>query len=186
MNKGYTDLWPTTVYLGDIEPVILEEVCQVLFSEVNLKRPSNEFQGFDPINHGSEVFQRFRDQIIWPAFEQYLTHVGVDINEFPNRKLRSWLTGAGYMIPIHNHSGASVSAVFYLMCSEKSQGGELILVDSRANANRGYETQFRHLFENKTYLPSSGEYLVFPSHVYHHTIPFTGKLRLAMAVDLFL
>jgi predicted 2-oxoglutarate/Fe(II)-dependent dioxygenase YbiX len=72
------------------------------------------------------------------------------------------------------------------MCSDQYKGGELVLLDSRTNANRGYKEEFKKLFENKTYLPTSGEYLMFPSHVYHHTIPFTGSMRLAMPVDLFL
>jgi hypothetical protein len=188
MNKGFNELWPTTAYLGDIDSAILEELCQTIFTELDLEKPSNDFQQFDLLEDGSAVFQKFRDEVVWPAFTNYLIHLGIDINEFPDRKLRSWVTGVykGYMIPAHNHSGASISAVFYLLCGEQSKGGELILLDSRANANRGYKDQFKKLFENNTYLPKSGEFLMFPSHVYHHTIPFTGTIRLAMPVDLFL
>ena len=188
MNKGFNQLWPTTVYLGNIESPILEDVCQHMFSEINLITPSSDFQSFDLLEDGPEIFQQFRDQVAWPAFENYLLHLGINLNEFPDRRLRSWVTGVynGYMIPAHNHSGASISAVFYLLCSEQDKGGELILLDSRTNANRGYKDQFKHLFENKTFLPKTGEYLIFPSYVYHHTIPFTGSIRLAMPVDLFL
>lgn len=188
MNNGFNQLWPTAVYLGNIEPTLLEEVCQTIFTELNLENPASDFQSFDLLEDGSEVFQRFRDQVVWPAFTDYLKHLDIDILEFPDRKLRSWITGVykGYMIPAHNHSGASISAVFYLLCGEQDKGGELILLDSRTNANRGYKDQFKKLFENKTYLPNSGEFLMFPSHVYHHTLPFTGTIRLAIPVDLFL
>jgi hypothetical protein len=188
MNKGFNELWPTTAYLGEIDSAILDTVCQTIFSEIDLEHPISDFQSFDLLNDGSEVFQHFRDIVIWPAFSKYLNHIGVDLNEFPDRRLRSWITGVynGYSIPVHNHSGASFSAVFYLLSEETDRGGELILLDSRANANRGYKDQFKKLFENKTYLPKSGEYLIFPSHVYHHTTPFTGSIRLAMPVDLLL
>jgi hypothetical protein len=188
MNKGFNNLWPTTAYLGEVDAATLESVCQALFSEIDLAHPPNDFQNFDLLKSGSDIFQKFRDNIVWPAFKNYLNHIDIDLNEFPDRRLRSWLTGAynGYSIPIHNHSGASLSAVFYLLSEETDQGGELILLDSRTNANRGYKDQFKKLFENKTYLPKSGEYLIFPSYVYHHTIPFTGSMRLAMPVDLFL
>ena len=112
----------------------------------------------------------------------------MDLTDFPDRSLRSWITGTrnGYMIPAHNHSGASVSAVFYLMCEEDNQGGELVAIDPRTNANRGYKDEFKPLFANLVYTPQSGEYLMFPSYLYHHTNVFTGSLRLAMPVDLFL
>jgi len=35
-------------------------------------------------------------------------------------------------------------------------------------------------------MPSSGEYIIFPSYIYHYTLPFSGALRLAVPVDLFL
>jgi hypothetical protein len=60
------------------------------------------------------------------------------------------------------------------------------MMDPRANANRGYKDQFKSMFSNETYLPKSGEYLIFPSYLYHHTISFTGNMRIAMPVDLFL
>lgn len=189
MNKGFNKLWPTDVYLGDIEnKQLLNSVCQTIFSELDLEKPTSVFQGFDLLEDGSTVFQEFRDRVIWPAFENYLKNWNIDLKEFPDRRLRSWITGtqAGYMIPVHNHSGSTLSAVFYLMTEEQDKGGELVLVDPRSNANRGYKDQFKPLFENKYYLPASGEFVIFPGFLYHHTIPFTGTLRLAMPVDLFL
>lgn len=188
MNNGYNDLWPTIAYLGEIDTGTLESVCQTIFSEIDLEHPVSDFQGFDILQDGSDVLQHFRNYVVWPAFAHYLKHIGIDLQEFPDRRLRSWITGVykGYMIPAHNHSGASVSAVFYLLCEEQDKGGELILMDSRVNANRGYKDQFKPLFENHTYLPRTGEFLLFPSHVYHHTVPFNGSMRLAMPVDLFL
>jgi hypothetical protein len=89
-------------------------------------------------------------------------------------------------MPVHNHAGSPISSVFYLMNEEQQAGGELVLMDPRHNANRGYQEQFKPMFENQYYAPKSGEFTMFPGFVYHHTLPFKGKIRLAMPVDLFL
>lgn len=189
MNHGFNELWPTTVYLGKIEDhTLLDRVCNAIFTETNISNPTNDFHKHDILRDGSEVFQEFRDTVIWPAFTQYLLNLKIDINDFPERRVRAWLTGscAGYAMSVHNHQGSPVSAVFYLMNEEQQAGGELILMDPRHNANRGHREQFRHMFANQCYTPKSGEFVMFPSFVYHHTQPFKGKIRLAMPVDLFL
>ena len=189
MNKGFNPLWPTEVYVGDIEnKTLLDKVCQDLFLETDLNNPASSFnKEFDVLRDTTYNLKEFRDTVVWPAFENYLKHVGIDLHTFPDRRLRSWITGSksGYMIPVHNHSGASLSAVFYLMVDE-NKGGELVVVDPRTNANRGYKDEFKPLFENKMFSPASGSFIMFPSFVYHHTIPYTGNLRLAMPVDLLL
>ena len=188
MNDGFNDLWPTTIYLGKIEKDINNQLCENLFSEVNFDTLYNDFQKLDILNSEPEIYKNFKNNVVWPAFTNYLNYIDIDINKFPNRKIRSWITGVynGYMIPAHNHSGSILSAVFYIMCEENDKGGELVLLDSRMNANRGYKEEFKKLFENKLYSPKSAEYVIFPSHVYHHTIPFSGNIRLAIPVDLFL
>ena len=189
MNPGFNELWPTTVYLGKIEDqILLDQVCNAIFVETDLADPPSDFKKFDILRDGSSVFQEFRDKIVWPAFEKYLSNWKVDMLEFPDRRLRSWLTGSytGYVMPVHNHSGSPISAVFYLINEEQQAGGELLLMDPRHNANRSYQPQFRHLFENQYYTPKSGEFVMFPGFTYHQTMPFNGKLRLAMTVDLFL
>jgi hypothetical protein len=189
MNPGFNELWPTTAYLGKIEDrQLLERVCNAIFVETDLTNPPNDFQKFDILRDGSAVFQEFRDNIVWPAFEKYLSHWNINMYDFPERRVRAWITGSypGYAMPVHNHSGSPISAVFYLMNEEQQTGGELVLMDPRHNANRSYQAQFKPLFENQYYTPKSGEFVMFPGFVYHHTLPFKGKLRLAMPVDLFL
>jgi len=188
LTSGLNNLWPTPVYKGVISKDILESTVQAIFQEVDLDHPYSDFQSFDLLNDGSAALVNFRDSVVWPEFENYLKLLNIDISKFPDRRLRSWITGTrnGYMIPIHNHSGAAFSAIFYLMSEEKDVGGELIAVDPRTNANRGYKDEFKPLFSNLSYLPSTGEFLILPSYLYHHTVTFTGSLRLAMPVDLFL
>lgn len=189
MKKGLNNLWPTPVVLGDIDQNFLEPVIQAIFQETDLDVPASDFQKYDILNDGPEPLTNFRDQIVWPAFDSYLKNIGFDLKKFPDRSIRSWIAGArnGYMIPVHNHSGSSFAAVFYLMCEDDQRfGGELVISDPRTNANRGYKDEFKPLFSNANYYPCTGEYLIFPSYLYHHTTVFTGNLRLAMPVDLFL
>lgn len=189
LKLGMNNLWPTEVYLGNIEDKqLLDQFCQYIFLNEDLKAPkSGNLSKVDLLRDGPPEIQAFRDNVVWPAFENYLAQLGFRISDYNDRRLKSWLTGSqsGYNITAHNHSGASVSAIFYLLCDE-DKGGDLILMDPRSNANRGYKPDFQRLFENKHYSPQNGQYIMFPSYVYHHTVPFLGKLRLAMPVDLFL
>jgi hypothetical protein len=83
----------------------------------------------------------------------------------------------------HNHSGASLSGVFYLMFEENESGGKIIFQDPRFNANRGYKLNFNKWFQDLKIMPVSGDLLIFPSYLYHYTEIFTGHVRLALAVD---
>jgi len=184
MKPGLHNMWPTTVL---VETVDVAEAVQTILTTCDLTNPPSDFQNFD-ILRDMHSLKNFRDNVVVPTFATYLKEVfNLDIDQL-NYSLRSWLAGTsgGYMIPAHNHSGAVISAVFYLMCEETNVGGELYLLDPRTNANRGYTESLKKIFAPELYSPRSGQAIVFPSFLYHHTLPFTGKLRLAMPVDLFI
>lgn len=189
MNKGIHSLWPNRVLINNINnKELLENFTNSVLQESDLDKPFNAMQDICMFKDGSKTFKQFRDEIVLPAFNEYLDLIGIDINKFPDRKVKGWITGSkpGYVIQPHNHYGASLSAVFYILNEEKDKGGELVLQDPRINANRGYRNEFKFLFEDKKYMPSSGEYIIFPSYIYHYTLPFSGAFRLAVPVDLFL
>lgn len=185
LKSGFNKLWPTDVYLGNIDSKICDITSKYIFENYDLNSFNSDFQKTDLLNNELTFF---RDQVVFPEFKKYLNYWNIDIDAFPDKRVKSWITGSqtGYMVPIHNHSGATLSCVFYLFAEEKNFGGELVLADPRTNANRGYKDHFKPLFENKHYLPNTGEFIIFPSYLYHHTVPFTGNIRLAMPVDLFL
>jgi hypothetical protein len=89
-------------------------------------------------------------------------------------------------MPLHNHSGSYLSAVFYLLCEENDKGGEIVLQDPRFNANRGYKEEYNNWFNNEIMTPKTGQFIIFPSFLYHTVKTFYGKIRLAMPVDLIL
>ena len=188
MNFGFNEMWATPIYKGIIENKnLLENFCNSIIINENLDQPPNDFEKYDILDDGPEIMQEFKNTVVYPAFKDYLKFFQIDLDKRKNFRFRSWLCGCrhGYHIPVHNHTGSQFSGVFYLFCDE-DKGGELILLDPRTNANRGYEADFKHHFANKIYKPKSGEFLIFPGFLYHQTVPFAGSMRLAMPVDLFL
>jgi hypothetical protein len=188
MNYGMNNLWPTPVLLETIANTdILNAAVDEILTTVDLSFPPSDFQGYDVLEEGGPALRQFKKDVVEPLFDKYLKEVyGFSLHD-TEYNLRSWMTGTGhsYMIPVHNHSGAAVSAVFYLLCEEEDKGGELFLIDPRSNANRGYLNRMKEPFAPKTFAPKSGEALIFPSYLYHQTLTFQGNLRLAMPVDLY-
>jgi len=130
----------------------------------------------------------FQKEIIIPSFDVfYKKEFGFSVLE-KKFHLKGWITGYGscFSMPSHNHSGSQLSAVFYLIAEEIDKGGNLILHDPRFNANRGYKEEYNKWFQSKNITPKTGEYIIFPSFMYHNVEKFLGKIRLAMPVDLIL
>jgi hypothetical protein len=188
MNLGFNNLWPTKVLVQNIEDQsLLEEVANnILLNYVHA--PLSDFQDFDLLKDGGDCYAKFKKEIVYPAFDQYLKEVfNIKLSQCKNHFFRSWLAGpkSGYSIHTHNHSGACISAIFYILCEEQDQGGELVMIDPRGNANRGYPEDMKHEFSDIIYKPKSGQVVIFPSFLYHYTKLFTGNLRIAMPVDFF-
>jgi hypothetical protein len=102
--------------------------------------------------------------------------------------MKGWLAGTGndYSLNYHNHRGAQISAVFYLLCEDHNKGGNIAFTDPRQNANRGYDENFTPWFNDEILKVKSGDIVVFPSFLYHFVSTYRGSMRLAMPVDLFL
>ena len=188
MNLGLNDLWPTKVMVSEItNKDILENVTNDIIKNY-VSNPPNDFQKFDVLKDGGESFKDFQKHVVEPIFNQYLKEVyNIQLEQCGKYSFNSWLASPkfGYTIGAHNHSGSSLSAVFYIFCEEPHKGGELVLMDPRTNANRGYPDQMNDIFSEKLYTPKTGQGVIFPSFLYHHTRLFTGNLRIAMPVDFF-
>ena len=87
---------------------------------------------------------------------------------------------------IHNHSGAHLSGVFYILSEEQGAGGDLVLHDPRSNANRGYDEHFNPMFARNSVIPETGDFMIFPSFTYHHVNPYFSQMRICVPVDLYL
>jgi len=188
LNQGLNQLWTTPVYYGKIDnQKILNKASQFILENFNLLKPPSDFDEVNILESSATMIE-FKNQIVEPAFEEYLNlSFNLSLKQFEDYNYKSWIAGSkkGYSIYLHNHSGSQFAAVFYLLC-EADQGGTLTMADPRVNANRGYNIPFTSEFSNVDMNPTSGSYVIMPSYVYHYTDMFQGSLRLAIPVDLFL
>jgi len=118
------------------------------------------------------------------CFERNFKH---SLSSYADLKFRAWTifsrSGRG-VVPYHNHSNAILSAVYYPLV-EGVTGGDLVLVDPRMNANRGYPSTLQDHFKPIHVKPKTGSCIVFPGYLPHYVQEYTGH-RLSLAVDLFL
>lgn len=181
--------WPSPVLTGTIdEKQIVDDVVGHILTNYNLELPSGEINSRNILD--DDFFEEFMEKIVEPVFDDYLTKVlGRRLSEFPEREYRAWIAGAynGYNMLTHNHNGSQLAAVFYLLNEQPDHGGEIILFDPKFNANRSYKMKdWGKLFEPLRIKTPSYTYAVFPSFVYHQVTQYTGNMRIAIPVDLFL
>lgn len=182
------NLWPTEVLFGTIP----EEVSNPVINELLLSNV--DFTNGDItdtyINNNKELSEvsKFINEFVLDSFKSYAKQVfDHDIDE-SHCKLNAWTTnGAGnYSLGFHNHAGAQLSAVFYLLVDEGDVGGKLSLHDPRFNANRGLISPFKFKHNDYVFTPKSNEFIIFPSYLYHSASTFYGNTRLIIPVDLFI
>jgi hypothetical protein len=180
-----TPMWSTPIGFGNFDSI---ELAQHILTNYNLDNPPSEARDENLFDNSSSYITNFR-KIVYNAFDEYLQDtVGRKISDWNSYTLKGWITGHGkdYQMTIHNHSGAQLSGVFYIMAEDEKSGGDIVFSDPRSNSNRGYDEWFECMFERYTHSPKSGEYLIFPSFTYHHVNPYYSKLRIAVPVDLYL
>lgn len=166
-----------------------DRLLTTIFSEYDLSNPPSDFGSLNILNSKSEAVEEFKHQVIYPAFDEFLNEsLGKKIQDWNSHNMHGWITGTGkdYSLNHHNHRGAQLSAVFYLLCEEQNHGGIISFTDPRMNANRGYDEPFFEWFEPKIIVPRSGDIVVFPSFLYHFVTTYQSNIRIAVPVDLFL
>jgi hypothetical protein len=180
--------WSTPILLGKItNKDAVDHTISHILENYDLVNPPSDLAGDNIFDDPG--FDLFKTKIVIPAFNQWLkkTLNGKTLKDFDNPTFRGWLAGAhsGYQIKTHNHSGSQVGAVFYLL-NDQTESGKIIFFDPRFNANRNYKTEmWGELFEPLTVDAVENTFVIFPSFVYHQTTNFTGNLRIAIPVDLF-
>ena len=91
------------------------------------------------------------------------------------------LLSDGHMVP-HIHPGGWMSGAFYLKMPEKIEGDEGAITFTL----NGYDFPIRNDdIPTVTHVPKEGDIALFPSSLFHHTIPFeTDEERHCLAFDL--
>ena len=183
------NLWPTPFLKTKVEEETKTNLVNYLLTKYDFFNASGELSNVNVLDDESDLIQDFNQKIALPMFNNFLKEsLGKDISCWKDFRLKGWLTGTGknYTSILHNHKGASLSAVFYILCEEMDVGGEIFFTDPRQNSNRGYDNQFSSWFEPLSFIPQSGDVVIFPSFLYHYVATYRGNIRIAMPVDLFL
>lgn len=181
----YKDLWPTTIGYGKFDSL---ELSQYIFTNYDLSNPPSESRGDNIFNDNTSYINNFK-KIVYNAFDKYLKDtIGKSISDWHSYEMTAWITGSNknYEMLLHNHSGSQLSAVFYVLAEDKNSGGDIVFIDPRANANRGYDDWFNPMFDRFNHTPETGDYMIFPSFAYHRVNPYSSSLRICVPVDLFL
>lgn len=187
MNEGINYCWSTPILKDTInDKNILDTITNYILSNYDSEDLKISLNGLNGNLFNDKHFITFKEKIVIPSFKKYIKLQNINIEKKFHTK--AWITGnkSSYSMPKHNHSGAHLSAVFYMLCEEQNQGGGLIIHDPRHNANRGYTSEFNQWFNPIRFIPKSGDIIIFPSFAYHNVETFLGKIRLAIPVDLFL
>lgn len=190
MDNGFNQLWPTTVLYGTIDDqALLERVINEIYTEFDMTKPPSDFGAFNIFDGESAVFSEFKDKVVMPAFDKYMREVyNVCLDDYKGNLVKGWITGSveGYNMASHNHSGSHLTSTFYLLAEDTQKGGHIIFTDPRSNANRGYPTELQSQFNPVIHKPVSGEFMVFPSFLYHHVSTYYSNFRLCVPIDLTL
>lgn len=119
--------------------------------------------------------QRYRDYLnnVW--------NVDLDVFEF---EIREWNTtsDSGYWMTAHNHGQSQLTSIHYT--NVDGMGGDLVIQDPRANANRGWPQELAQQFSPLVVQPQNGMTVTFPSYCYHLVSPFYGNTRAAHVSEL--
>ena len=178
--------WPTMIGSGKFET---SELAGHILTNYNLNNLKSEVEGCNIFeDDDSGIIQKFQNTA-FECFNSYLKEtLGKQISDWESYEMKAWITGHGkdYSMFIHNHAGAQLSGVFYILAEDQNAGGDIVFSDPRSNSNRGYDDWFHPLFERFHHTPQTGDYMIFPSFVYHHVNPYYSTLRICVPVDLFL
>lgn len=183
LKSGVNNCWTTPIYKTSITKEQCDSLIQSVMLCEDIGKPQNEFSKrtlTDRIPLLKEVAYEKYSEFFKNAFN-------LKLDDF-DYEFVSWLTGSKekYFMDLHNHSGASWVAVFYVLSEETDKGGDFVAYDPRANANRGYTKEFKFMFKPIEFIPKTGDVVIMPGFVYHAVRPYDSSLRLAIPVDLFI
>lgn len=181
--------WETTIELSNVQDEsITDKLLEYILSNYDLNNPPSDSDNNDLFVDNNVYIQKFKNEIVVPKFNNYiLKNYGVDVSKTYN-KFKSWITGSkeGYYMSSHNHSGSQFTGVFYIFVKNPELSGPIILTDPRYNANRGYDSRFQHSFSPFMHHPKSGDFIIFPSYLYHQVGVSQSNMRIAIPIDMFI
>lgn len=190
MNTEIKNLFPTQVMFGKFDDEIVSPVAEELLTNINFSEVGsvNSDDNLLSTEWNLPVLRNFFSEYGLPKFKEYCQSVFDYQLESDHFKFKAWaIDGTNqYNLGFHNHSGAQLSAVFYLMVDDSHKyGGKFRFHDPRFNANRGMIEPFIEQHQDYEVYPSTGGFMIFPSYLYHSVSTFYGKVRLLLPVDMY-
>ena len=183
-------LWATSIYhdnfLMDYDPAQLINQFLSLLNFKNLGSDKTDLNLFE--NKELTELNKFKDLVILPRMKEYFKDVwNYEFWEKHDYNLKSWFVPPvkDYQMQLHNHSHGHLSSCFYLSVDEGASGGEIRFFDPRGNFNRGYSFVKEH-FAPKVIQPSLGDFIIFPSSLFHDVSYHKGENRIVLIVDLYI
>jgi hypothetical protein len=181
--------WKTVIHKDHIEDhdVDIDVAIGEIFSMGINEDSNNNAYGsrvdlYDPAER--PTLSKLHDDVILPALLRYVQEeFGITLND-KDYRTSMWCIYSQNNdgLDLHVHNGAQVSAVFYLIPNP----GNLVLVDPRGCAGRGYEWDItKNHFANYQITPEADTVYVFPSYLGHYVKPSPGVMRMSIACDLF-
>lgn len=180
LSLGYNNLWSTPIFYDKIDQRDYSNLLNYVLSSERDDLNLEEWVGNKSFDH----------LVLKQKFSAYLDQCfDVKMNKYTSWKFKKWINGtynnSGYAMQPHNHMGAKISGVLYLV-AEGEETGTLTFLDPRTNANRGYDDNFKAHFDFVNHKPSSGDLIIFPSFLWHYVYPTISSMRIVMPIDLYL
>lgn len=177
----YVEPWRTRLASLDLPDLNDSALLGELFSAVNLQR--NGLRETDMCcAETTPGLYRVREEIVTPAILAYLWECYGYRPE--NLESTAWVVygESNPGLELHSHAEAQISSVLHLVANP----GDLILLDPRNHACRGYPQEIRQTyFANHRITPVNKRLHIFPSYVQHYVEAGPGEFRVAIAFDYF-
>lgn len=213
MNYDFVNIFPTTIYVGDIEnhSEYKEEFYKIYpkfhYEQIDEKldyiHTVSENQGNPLIHLEENLDPLFSD--VCAHVKNYMLNVLCLKDIFNIVITKTWLSrsqGVDQEIPWHIHSPSQISFVYYLNTPENSHSIQFsnknrpnhifptIFTEDYGNPEVTMVSQYNDVNSEMFYiLPQEGKIIIFPSHVPHRTksvsSDFEGE-RLAITGDITL
>jgi len=190
MRTEIKTLFPTEVMFGSFNEELVTPVAQELLSNLDFSS-GGDVSDISLLGneHNLPELKKFFNNYVVEKFNEYTEKLFDHKLNINKCKFKAWsVNGASdYNLGFHNHSGAQLSAVFYFLVEHSNRtGGKIRFHDPRFNANRGMTEPFKFRHDDVEFLPRTGDFVIFPSYLYHSVSPFNGNIRLILPVDMFM
>lgn len=175
-------LWPTPIYKLntkdwlDVSEIYTELLCNISFKDTQLLQFNNIDSNDIPL---TQSILQIQHEKVWKSLEEFCGR------GFREKIQSSWMfyskTGEG--LEPHLHSGSALfTSALYLTDSSS----DLVLLDPRFNACRGYPEDVRHKhFSPFRIKPKAGDLYLFPCYVQHHVASGPTIPRLSILTDYY-